>query len=83
MIEQDWMEVFRLMVIDKLKGLVDEVGVSERESDGFTLKILYRKGEASRAASIIVMRDAVVCMERRAGLLGHIESTIRYDLEAA
>jgi len=83
MSEQDWMEFFRLMVIDTLKGLVDEVGISEPENDGFTLKLLYRKGEVSRAASILVMRGAVVCIEKRAGLLDHIESTICYDLEAA
>jgi len=83
MSEQDWMEFFRLMVIDKLKGLVDEVGISERESDGFTLKILYRKGKASRVAGILVMKSEVTCVESRAGLLDHIESTIRYDLEAA
>ena len=83
MIEQDWAEFFRLMVVDRLKGLVDEVGVSERESDGFNLRILYRKGEASRVAGILVMKSEVTCMGSRAGLLDHIESTIRYDLEAA
>ena len=80
MIEQNWMEFFRLMVIDNLKGLVDEVGVSKPENDGFTLKILYRKGEASRVAGILVMREEVVSIDRGRGLLDHIENTIRYDL---
>ena len=80
MIEQDWAEFFRLMVVDRLKGLVDEVGVSECESDGFNLRILYRKGDESRVAGIVVMREEVLSIERGRGLLDHIENTIRYDL---